>query len=105
MKVKDLILKMSNNTEILVYHSVDDCEMPKWGDCKGGLSPEYDCRDCTAYTPETYEFTNFHGCAGDCPIKIAELTVMEINNAYHDVEAKRKRKPQTGHLIAIRVEE
>ena len=103
MKISELILKMSNDTEILIYESYERCSMPYFGDCEGGKNDEYDCRDCTYYLPENSESALFHGRAGECPIKIADMDVQEINNAKHMIQAKSKRKFVESHMIAIRV--
>jgi hypothetical protein len=103
VKIKYLIDKMSDNTEILIYSEQTSCKMPTWGDCHGGDdSYEYDCRDCSHYLPRTSEWTKYHGAVKDCPIKLSNLTVSEINNAYHEVQVT-KRKAEKRHLIAIKV--
>lgn len=102
MKIKDLINKMSNNTGILIYRSEISCAMPSYGDCEGGKVDEYDCRDCECYLEENSEWTVYYGSASDCPIKTAEMTVKEINNAAHRVQTTR-RKSIDVHVIAIRV--
>ena len=93
---------MSDNTEILIYSEKTNCQMPVWGDCSGGEAYDYDCRDCSHYLPERCEWTKYHGVAKDCPIKLSELTVNEINNAYHEVQIN-KRKKEKRQLIAIKV--
>lgn len=103
MKVRDLITKMSGNTEILIYTTSKGCSMPPWGDCANGSETEYDCRNCNAFIPETSEFTKYHGAVEYCPIKLAELSIVEINNALHDVRVKRTTKQK--HLIAIEVKD
>ena len=105
MKIRDLICKMSDNTEILIYESYEECKMPSYGNCGGDCTTEYDCRDCSAYIGQVTEFTKYHGNAGECPIKLAEYIVKEINNAYHEVGTGtgRRRKTEKCQLIAIRV--
>jgi len=104
MKVRDLITKMSDDTEILIYSESVECAMPQWGDCKGGEEPEYDCRNCTDYVREVNEWAVYHGRAAECPIKIADRAIIEINNAKHRVQTS-KRKWKDYYLIAIRVGE
>lgn len=103
MKVRDLIRKMSDDTTILIYESYTVCAMPIFGDCREGRE-EADCRDCSHYIGEKSESTTFYGKVIDCPIKFAELTVQEINNAAHEVwKGKSGRRKSTVHVIAIRV--
>lgn len=103
MKVREIINMMSNNTEVLIYSVTEGCAMPAWAACQGEHPELYDCRDCTDYIKEESEWTKYHGTAQNCPIKLAELTVIEINNAYHNIKSTRKRKPEQAHVIAIRV--
>lgn len=107
MKIKDLIAKMSNWTEIFIYSDETACKMSTDGDCTPGdpLDSKADeCEYCIYYIPDTYESAKYHGTADGCPIKLAELTVKEINNAYHRVQLT-KRKTEMRQMIAIRVSE
>ena len=104
MKIRDLINKMTGDTEVIIYNSYTGCSMPPWGGCEGGADPEYDCRDCTAYVPNTTEWTKYHGKASECPIKLADEKVQEINNAAHMVEVGgKRRKKEVRYVIAIRI--
>lgn len=102
MKIKDLIAKMSNGTEILIYSDETVCRASTDGNCDPLDSKADECEYCTYYIPETYESAKYHGTADGCPIKLAELAVKEINNAYHRVQLT-KRKTEMRQMIAIRV--
>lgn len=106
MKIRDLILMMSNKTEIIIYSDDEEyCAMLGEGDCADGPVDDDVCEHCLWYTPEKLKFTKYHGTAGECPIKLAERDIVEINNAYYEVDvgSGKKRKFEKRQMIAIKV--
>ena len=105
MKVRDIIAKMNERTAVLVYQEDVTCEMPQYGDCKGGEAAEYDydCRDCSFYVAEKREWVRYYGVARECPIQLGECNVKQIDNAAHKVTPKGRRRQIEVHVVAIQI--
>lgn len=103
MNVRDIIAKMNERTAVLVYEEDITCEMPQYGPCRGGEEDEYDCRDCSFYVAEKRELVRYYGAARECPIRLGECNVKQINNAAHKVTPEGRRRQIEVHVVAIQI--